>query len=212
MTRLEFAAAFTLVEVMVAMVVPAIAALGTLGYQRPFRREGQDLGIEYGGKMVTASAKRLKSVTGFTLIEVMVATVILLVVVLGNSGYRYYAALDARKAAMRNNAAGIALLLCENWRGVQGTNTYDPTAYFTSDLSITAITLPSELVYEGFTPLGAYKVVSNGVNYYPVLLWKDVSTGFRALNIVVYWSQSGQATTGIADADKPFKLTAYTTY
>jgi len=162
--------------------------------------------------MVTTSAKRLKSAAGFTLVEVMVATLILLVVVLGTSGYRYYAALDARKADMRSNAARIALLLCENWRGVQGAATYDPTAYFASDLPIATITLPTGLVYEGFTPLGAYKVVSNGVNYYPVLLWKDISTGFRALNIVVYWSRSGQATTSIADADKSFKLTTYTTY
>ena len=61
--------------------------------------------------------KQPKSSAGVTLIEVMAATVILTITVLGATGYRYYSALDARKAAKQSSGARIALLLCENWRG-----------------------------------------------------------------------------------------------
>lgn len=152
---------------------------------------------------------RRKSAAAFTLIEVMLTTLILLVAVVGTSGYRYYGALDARRSAMRIAAARIGLLLCENWRGFKGTETYDPTTYFSSELTITAITVPDGFVGEGFTTLGGYKVVMDNTNYYAILSWKDVDTGLRALNVVVAWAQREQGATGIADADKLFSLTTY---
>jgi len=144
----------------------------------------------------------------FTLVEVMAATLILTVVVLGAAGYRYYTALDVRKASMHTAASRIALLLSESWRGVKGIETYDPTAHFGTDLAITASGGSS--APGGFTLLGSYTVALNGVNYYATLSWKDVSTGLRALNVVVAWSQKSQVTTNVADADKSFKLTTYT--
>ena len=68
--------------------------------------------------------KRSKSTAAFTIVEIMEAMVILLIAMIGASGYRYYAALDARKAAMQATAARIGLLLCESWRGVEGTETF----------------------------------------------------------------------------------------
>lgn len=165
--------------------------------------------------------KRSKSTSAFTIIEVMEAIVILLIAVIGASGYRYYAALDARKAAMQATAARIGLLLCESWRGVEGTETYDPAVYFGSDLAITEdpifefssdhpITGP--IVTESFTPLGTYKVVVNNATYYAVLSWKDVSTEPRALNVIIAWELRGQGVTSDTDVSglKLFKLTTYT--
>jgi len=152
--------------------------------------------------------KRSKSETGVTLIEVMVSIVILLVAVTGTFGYRYYAALDARRAAMRRTSARIGLLLCESWRGVKGDSTYDPITYLGSDLAITTSTGPAEP--NGFTPLGSYTVVSNDATYYATMSWKDVSTGLRALNVVVAWAQREIGTANLNDADKSFALTTYT--
>ena len=144
----------------------------------------------------------------FTLVEVMAATLILTVVVLGAAGYRYYTALDVRKSSMHTAGARIALLLSESWRGVKGIETYDPTAHFGTDLAITASGGSS--APGGFTLLGSYTVALNGVNYYATLSWKDVVNELRALNVVVAWSHNGQETTNVADADKSFKLTTYT--
>ena len=76
------------------------------------------------------AVKRPKSAGAFTLIEVIAAILILSIAVLGTSGYRYYAALDARKATMHTTAAGIGLLLCESWRRLSDQNTFDPEACF----------------------------------------------------------------------------------
>ena len=138
--------------------------------------------------------KRSKSEMGVSLIEVMVSIVILLVAVTGALGYRYYAALDARRAAMRRTSARIGLLLSESWRGVKGDSTYDPITYLGSDLAITTSTGPAEP--NGFTPLGSYTVVSNdGATYYATMSWKDVSTGLRALNVVVHLQPTRQIRT-----------------
>ena len=94
----------------------------------------------------------------------MVVTIILVVAVFGASGYRYYAALDARKAAMQMTAARVCLLLCESWRGVKGSETYDPTANLSSDLTITTGTGLAKP--DDFTLLGSYIVVANGIDCY----------------------------------------------
>ena len=160
--------------------------------------------------------KRLKSTGGFTLVEVMATVLILTVAVLGTSGYRYYAALDARKAATHTTAARIGLLLCESWRGVKGIETYDPIAHLGTDLTITTATDPSVLQAQykdaSFTLLGAYTVVENNVTCHAVLSWKDVNTELRLLNVVVAWPPVSQTSPAYTDyyALKSFKLTTYT--
>jgi len=155
-------------------------------------------------------AKRFQHPNGLTLIEVMVAILILSVALVGASGYRYYSALDARKATMRSTAARIGLLLCESWRGIKGSDTYDPTAHLSSDLTISTITIPSQLEYPSFTLLGGYTIALDNANYYAILSWQDVDVGLRALNIVILWAPRDQETTGIASAYKAFEITSYT--
>jgi len=172
------------------------------------------------------TAKHFKNSKGLSLIEVMVSLLILSVAVIGAGGYRYYAALDARKAATEITAARMAMLLCESWRGINGAESYDPIAHLSSDLPITkstmfefnvnsAITGPA--VGKGFTLLGVYEIVSGEVNYYAVLSWKNIAAGLRALNVVVAWPVGGQRTTSTndyshnIDAYKSFELTIYVT-
>ena len=145
---------------------------------------------------------------GLSLVDIMTAIVTLSVAVIGTANYRYYTALGAREAAVQTTAARIGLLLCENWRGVEGDETYDPTTYFGSDLPITVSSGPEKP--EDFTLLGSYTVELNGGTYYVTLSWKDVHTGLRALNIVVAWTQRNQVGTNISNTDKLFALTTYT--
>ncbi len=156
--------------------------------------------------MVPKTSK-IRSGRGFSLVSIMVAIVIILVALIGTTNFRYFSALDAKKAAARITAARIGLMLCENWRGLEGTETYDPATYFGSDLTITQSAGPNKP--EDFTLLGSYTVTLNGANYYMTLSWTDVSTGLRALNIIVAWAQRSQGLSSITDVDKSFKLTTY---
>ena len=109
---------------------------------------------------------------------------------------------------MQVGAARIGVLLCEGWRGVKGSDAYDPTTYSGSDLVITASSGPEEP--EGFTLLGSYTVELNGGNYYATLSWNDVYTELRALNVVVTWTLRGQEGVGFEGIDELFRLTTYT--
>ncbi|KPJ66217.1 MAG: hypothetical protein AMJ43_08745 [Coxiella sp. DG_40] len=163
----------------------------------------------------------------FTLIEVMLSIFILSVALLGASGYRYYAVLDAQKAAAQTEAARIGLLICESWRGVGGSETYDPTAHLSSDLQIS---VPSSIEDYDFTSesglgpepqghalLGRYKVALNKGTCYPTLSYKDTGTGLRILNVVVAWPQRGYAEGDTGNdywcpGSRTYKLFKLTTY
>jgi prepilin-type N-terminal cleavage/methylation domain-containing protein len=154
------------------------------------------------------TVKSLKPAHGFTIVEVMTTIVILCVVIIGTSGYRYYAALDARKAEMQTTASRIGALLCESWRGLKGTETYNPVTQFSQVLAISQNTGFSVAGYKdaSFTLLGSYMVSINNTNYCAVLSWKNVATGLRALNVVVVWPIQDRC-----NVYEPFELTTYTT-
>jgi len=133
--------------------------------------------------------KCTKSAPAVTLVEIMVTIIILLVAILGACSYRYYAALDARRADVYITAARLGSLLCENWKGVQGDYAYNVTDDLLEDLVI-------ETVYEGpdvpadVGILGYYKIAVKGVNYHTVLWWKPVSSysDLRELHVIVAWN------------------------
>ena len=152
----------------------------------------------------------LKRFRGTSLIEAMLAILVLIIAVLGASGYRYYSSLDAKRAYMRATASRIGMLLCESWSGVKGDENFDPTVYSETALTLTEISVPDSLIPEGFVLLGAYEIQTGNVNYYAVLSYDDVSVGLRAMNIVVTWAQRQQSESSVADADKLFSLTTYT--
>jgi len=154
-------------------------------------------------------AKRLKSRTGITLIEVMAAIVIITIAVLGASGYRYYSALDARKAFVQSTAARVALLLSENWRGrgYDRIDSYDPPAYLSSDMKIAVSSVGPDYP-SGFTSLGRYEIVVNDARYWAALSYRDDATDLRTLNTVVAWAQRPTSSDGIT-LDKTFKLTTF---
>jgi len=161
------------------------------------------------------STGRIKHSKGFSLIEVMVAILILSVAVIGTSGYRYYTALDARKADMQATAARVALMLCESWRGVKGDENYDPTSHFGSELQITTIA-DSDIIYvapNGFTALGYYQILLNNFPCHMTMSWQDVSSGLRALNVIVAWPQRASYNQSYVLSDdtseKTFRLTTY---
>ena len=181
-------------------------------------------------KMVVMSAKRFKFKcgAGFTLVEIMVTIVILVIAVLGTSAFRYSAALNVRQADLKTTAARIAQMLCESWRGASDPNMFDAEtaldleASFGSDFA--AIfdiddTEDGPVVTEGFTLSGHYEIEIGDPNsgaatsYWATLSWKDVAPGLRALNVVVEWDPRSSVTDYYWHSahQRSFKLTTYVT-
>lgn len=155
--------------------------------------------------------RTIKRSHGLTLVEVIVSMLIMAIVAVGTSGYRYYTTIDAKRAEKYIAGARIALLLCESWKGVQGNGTYDPVANFQTDLSI-AGSAEGPPVPVGLTSLNSYKITSDDTSYYATLAWKDVTSGFRELNVAVQWDQRMNGTGVFSEVDKNYSLTTYVTY
>jgi hypothetical protein len=137
--------------------------------------------------MVSKTKKRkYRFRRAYSLAEVMIASVVLVIAVIGTSGYRYYARLDSRRAAIQMTASRVGLLLCEGWQGVGGSNTFDPTLYSGPEMTISAGSGPAPPL--NFTLLGKYKVAVNDTNCYATLSWQDSVPGLRAINVTVAWN------------------------
>jgi len=151
--------------------------------------------------------KKHKHTSGLTFIEIMIASVVLIIAVIGTSAYRYNASLNIRRAKLQTTASRTAVLLCESWHGCSEPNSFDPLASFGSQLTIA--TLSDELSPpSGFMLHNAYKITIEGIDYYAVLSWKDIYSGLRALNVVVRWNERGNSS---GQVNKAFKVTTYIT-
>ena len=153
---------------------------------------------------------------GATLVEIMIATVVVLVVVMGIMGYRYYSALDAKKAEVRAAAGRISLLLLEGWKGTGGATDYDPESAFESEflISLSAIgpSVPTDFSGTFFNLLNSYEIIIDNVYYYTTLAYLDeTATEPQMLNICTAWRHNYQQGS-VSDTDKSVRLTTYTEY
>jgi len=130
--------------------------------------------------------KKIQYRSGVNLIEVMAVTAILTTTVVGTSGYRYYSSLNAHWAQEQITAARLGQLLCGNWAGVEGDETYEPEEHLESDLEVDVLS-PTKSLPSAFVLLGEYRITLEGVAYDCVLAWKDVTPELRALLISVEW-------------------------
>jgi len=153
-------------------------------------------------------SQRLRRIRALTLTEILIAAAIMTIVVLATITCRYHSALDAKRARMQVTAANVGLTLSESWRGLKGSETYDPTTHLGGEMTIASGAGPAEP--GDFTKLGSYSVTSNGVTCFVTLSWKDVASGLRALNVNVAWTQQVKTVALLEDTDKVFELTTYT--
>lgn len=73
-----------------------------------------------------------KHQTGLTLIEVMIVVLIIAVAIIGAMSFRFFCVTDSKKADVQVNAARIASMLLENWKGSGAPSPYNPTGSFPS--------------------------------------------------------------------------------
>jgi len=116
----------------------------------------------------------------------MITIVILTIVVIGASGYRYYSSLNARWAKEQITASRLGQFLCGSWAGVEGDETYDLTASLGSDLTVETLA-PVKSPPSTFALLGEYEITLEGVAYNCVLAWKNVTPELRAIWVSVEW-------------------------
>jgi Tfp pilus assembly protein PilV len=138
---------------------------------------------------------------GASLVEVMLALLVLMVVTLGSANYRYLTALDLRNAREQLTGADLAVTLLGVWQGMGGSESYGPDNQLSSYLTISLAT--GDTPPDGYTLLGAYDVVIGGQTYRSTLCWRDVESDLRELGVVVSWPS------GDSQQQKTFQLTGY---
>lgn len=162
--------------------------------------------------------------SGLTLVEAMVAMVLLAIVVLGALGYQYYAALHARIARAQIVATRTAQLLLEDWKSTGGSTEYDPSTLglgFSAKLAVPAHWSNGEGGGAG-APLhdGVYAIttVDNLVPMVVMLRWVDVAEDaqaqvkLRQLTVIVNFGTQAdlQAGSAVWPANlEPIILTTY---
>jgi type II secretory pathway pseudopilin PulG len=147
-----------------------------------------------------------------TLVEVMLAIVIIAIAVIGASGYRYYSALDARKASVQSTAARIALLFNENWRGLgyDRIADFDPHTHLVPDVNVANSAFGPDFA-EGFISLGKYEIIANDARFWAALSWRQEVDDLRTINTVIAWQPGGAGVgeSGKINLYKSFKLTTF---
>jgi len=129
---------------------------------------------------------------GFTLTEVMISTLIIMVLATGAMSYQYASTRDVKVSEVQASAARIGMLLLESWKGQQGDASFDPVDVFGSEMTIqTSLTGPDVPDNSAGTPLsklGSYEIILNNVHYYVTLSYDNESTlEPMILNAAITW-------------------------
>jgi len=111
-----------------------------------------------------------------TLVEVMVAIVILSIAVTGSLGYQYYAAKQARIAKIELAATHIAHLLLEDWKSTGGSGEYATNGGpLQLGLGFTEVSDVPDVESEGIPGNTAqYGVIVDGIPMLVILAYGDV--------------------------------------
>ena len=121
------------------------------------------------------AVKRHKFAAADTLVEIMVAMLVLAIAAIGALGYQYHATGHARIGRAQITATRTAQLLLEDWMSTGGSEEYDPSTLglgFSSPLSI-----PDQWSQEQGSPLndGVYGITVDNLPMLAMLSWEDVA-------------------------------------
>jgi hypothetical protein len=145
----------------------------------------------------------------FTVMETIIASIILVIAIIGTAAYRYQAAMSVHKTDLYTTGVRTTLLLCEGWAGADGNSVFNPVTTFSPQLNISTSTTGTA-VPTGYTKLGYYKVIVDGVSYFATLSWKNLSTGgVRSLHVIVKWDLCDRGINTLATANQSYHLTTY---
>lgn len=134
----------------------------------------------------------LRKNRGFTLTEVMISILIVMVLATGAMGYQYNSTRDVKISEVQATASRIAMLLLEGWKGQQGDTAFDPVAVFDEEMAIQTSTFgpdaPDNSDGVPLTTLDSYEVALRGVYYFVTLSYELQSASEpMLLNATVAW-------------------------
>ena len=100
--------------------------------------------------------------SAFTLVEVMIAVVIIMILATGAMGYQFLSTRDVKLSEVQATASRMSLLMLESWKGRQGVTTFDPVEEFGTELTIQTSADGPDVPLDGsgssMTLLGNYRV------------------------------------------------------
>ena len=166
------------------------------------------------------SVKRTNVASGVSLTEVMAATVVLVIGMIGTLSYEYHVTKHARIAGAQIAATRTAQLLLEDWMSTGGSEGYDPSALklgFSSALDIPP-GFGQGLADDLGTPLNdaIYAITVDDVHMLVMLACKDVAhdttaeVKLRQVAIIVEFGTDSEKTS--ADWLKNIRPVILTTY
>ncbi len=154
-------------------------------------------------KQQPGTIRSAKHRRGFSLIECMLAGVVILGVIVAMMTFRYTAVAHAEQAENQLLAARSANLLSEAWRGQRADTDFDPLLHgFHADFQIEpadVIAFPgsapagSRLAdlqsQAGLSLLGSYRMIIDGKEFYAQLLYGSLAgvDHLRAIHVLVVW-------------------------
>ena len=158
-----------------------------------------------------------KKKSGVTLIELMVAMVVIIIAVLGATMYRYGSVTDARRADIQMCAGRVALLVMEEWKVAAGSYTFD----LADDISLNSVFAGGSDDITISEKSGDYWPVSltggKDSYYYVKIGWEDDidddgsdDDGIRRLDVQVAWKLADVS--GVPDTEdwaRAVKLSSY---
>ena len=148
--------------------------------------------------------KQRKFAAAVTLVEVMVATAVLVIIVTGALSYQYHSARDTQIARAHIAATRTAQLLLEDWMSTGGSKEYDPS---TLGLGFsTTISIPSHFSRGEGGGLGnpihdaLHSITVDDVPMLVMLTWRDIAQDtqaqviLRQLGVIIEFSEETQIT------------------
>lgn len=129
-----------------------------------------------------------RAVLGFSLVEVMISVLIVMVLVAGVMGYQYRSTHDVKLAEVQAAAARLSMMLLEGWKGVDGISGFDPVSTFTELQIESALSGPAVPNDAALTVLDYYEIQDEDVCYYVALAWAQADDQRpRLLHVTTAW-------------------------
>ena len=162
--------------------------------------------------------KRAKYRSAMTLVEVMVATAILVVAVVGSLSYEYYAFKNTQIASAQITATRTAQLLLEDWMSTGGSEDYDPATLGLGFSSVLDIPSDFSQVDGMGNPLnnGVYAITVDEIPMLAMLTRMDIDYDavaqitLRQLGVIVeFGTASEEQNPDWAKNIRPVVLTTY---
>lgn len=164
------------------------------------------------------TVKRRKFAAAITLLEVMVATAILVITTSGALSYQYHAARDVQIARAHIAATRTAQLLLEDWMSTGGSKEYDPS---TLGLGFsTSISIPAHFSKGQGGGLGnpihdaVHSINVDDIPMLVMLTWRDIAQDVQAqvilrqLGVIVEFSDETKITKRLENTET-VTLTTY---